>query len=155
MSIEVDFIGPNDKPALLGISTAEYLAPALAGVSELGYKVHTAETHQEFLSRFVQFQYQVVIIEDCFACATQEENAALKSIQTMSMNRRRHAMFMLVGAGYQTFNVMQAYQQSVHAVVNPAELTGLSTLIQKVVMDNELFLNCYRETMTRIAQGKA
>ncbi len=154
MSIEVEFLGPNDKPALLGISTAEYLAPAYAGVSELGYKIHTAETHQEFLSRFVQFQYQVVIIEDCFACTTPAENLALTTIQTMPMNRRRHAMFMLIGAGFQTFNTMQAYQQSVHAVVNPGELTGLSTLIQKVVMDNELFLNCYRETILRIAQGK-
>lgn len=155
MTIEIDFIGPDDKPALLALSTPEYLAPALAAVNEMNFKVHTVQTAEEFASKFAQFQYQVVIIEECFNCALPEQNAALLDLQKMPMNRRRHATIMLVGTGFQTFNAMQAFQQSVQAVVNPAELSGLTSLIQKVTLDNDAFLHMYRDTQTRIAQGKA
>ena len=154
MNSELEYIGPDDKPALLGLTTPEYLAPCLAALTEMGYKVHSVSEHDEFLVRFAQFQYQVVVLEEAFACAAIAENKALGQLQVMPMNRRRHAAMLLVGPAFQTLNPMQAFQQSVHAVVNPAELPTVNSVIHKAVMDNDLFLNCYRETQMRIAQGK-
>lgn len=154
MNNELEYIGPDDKPALLGLTTPEYLAPCLAALSEMGYKVHSVTEHDEFLVRFAQFQYQVVILEETFACATPDENHALRQLQFMPMNRRRHCTILLIGAGFQTLNPMQAFQQSVHAVVNPVELPTVNAIVHKAVMDCDLFLNCYRETQLRIAQGK-
>ncbi|HEV2456265.1 MAG TPA: hypothetical protein VGY98_18515, partial [Verrucomicrobiae bacterium] len=55
-----DFISTGDKPALIAFSTPEWLETAKTTLGELGYKVHTAATHSDFLTRFTQVQYQVV-----------------------------------------------------------------------------------------------
>jgi len=65
------------------------------------------------------------------------------------MNQRRHATVILLGESFQTFTPMQAFQQSVHAVINSSELFLLKQLIEKAVADNTLFLSSYREAQSR------
>jgi len=149
MSNQFDFISANDKPALLAFSTPEWLDAAKAALTELGYKVHTAATHTDFLIRFSQVHYQVVILEELFAANNVSENLTLHALQQMAMDLRRHATVLLFGNSYQTFTPMEAFQQSVHAVINSSELFLLKQLIEKAVSDNNLFLNSYREAQTR------
>ena len=63
MASQFEFISSADKPALLAFSTPEWLEAARATLHQLGYKVHTAATHGDFLSRFTQVHYQVVVVE--------------------------------------------------------------------------------------------
>jgi DNA-binding PucR family transcriptional regulator len=145
MSNKFDFVSTTDKPALLAFSTPEWLEAAMAALNELGFKVHTAATHGDFLIRFSQIHYQVVILEETFAANHIGENLTLKALQSMPMSQRRHATVILFGNSFQTFTPMQAFQQSVHAVINPSELFLLKQLIEKAVADNTLFLHSYRE----------
>src|SRR4051812_28725151 len=149
MSNKFEFISATDKPALLAFSTPEWLESARTALAELGYKVHTAATHGDFLIRFSQVRYQVVILEELFAANSLEENLTLHAIQQMSMSQRRHATVILFGNSFQTFTPMQAFQQSVHAVINASELFLLKQLIEKAVADNSLFLHAYREAQSR------
>src|SRR5208283_326080 len=103
MSNKFDFISATDKPALLAFSTPEWLEAARAALVELGYKVHTAATHTDFLIRFSQVHYQVVILEELFAANNPGENLTLRALQTMPMNERRHATIILFGDSFQTF----------------------------------------------------
>jgi DNA-binding SARP family transcriptional activator len=150
MADEFDFISATDKPALLAFSTPEWLETAKGALQELGYKVHTAATHSDFLIRFSQFRYQVVIVEELFAANSIEENATLQTLQTMPMARRRHAAIILFGASFQTFTPMQAFQQSVNAVINPSEVFLLRQLIEKAVADTNFFLHSYREAQSTL-----
>jgi len=154
MAADFEFISASDKPALLALSTPEYMAAGRAVLTELGYKVHAIANHDEFGTRFSQLQYQVLLMEELFACETVASNATLKSVQSMSMGLRRHATVLLLGDSFQTLHPMQAFQWSVHAVVNRVDLPNLKQIIQKTVADNDLFLNVYRDTQQRIAQGK-
>src|SRR5512135_1403212 len=131
MTNNFDFISTTDKPALLAFSTPEWLETARTALTELGYKVHTAATHGDFLIRFSQVNYQVVIIEECFAANNIGENLTLQSVQAMPMGQRRHATVILLGDSFQTFTPMQAFQQSVHAVINSSELFLIKQLIEK------------------------
>lgn len=149
MSTRFDFVTATDKPALLAFSTPEWLEAAKAALVELGYKVHTAATHGDFLIRYSQIRYQVVIIEERFAANDITENLTLQAVQNMPMGQRRQATFILLGETFQTFTPMQAFQQSVHAVVNPSELFLLKQLIEKAVADNALFLHSFNEAQTR------
>src|SRR5205814_9237730 len=149
MSTKFDFISSTDKPALLAFSTPEWLEAARTALNELGYKVHTAATHGDFLIRFSQVRYQVVIVEERFAANDITENLTLQALQSMPMSQRRHATVILFGESFQTFTPMQAFQQSVHAVVNSSELFLLKQLIEKAVADNTLFLHSYREAQNR------
>lgn len=149
MSTKFDFISATDKPALLAFSTPEWLEAARTALSELGYKVHTAATHSDFLIRFSQVHYQLIVLEELFAANQVSENLTLHALQTMPMNERRHATVILFGYSFQTFTPMQAFQQSVHAVINPSELFLLKQLIEKAVADNTLFLHSFRDAQAR------
>jgi hypothetical protein len=149
MTNKFDFISADDKPALLAFSTPEWLETAKMAMEELGYKVHTAATHSDFLIRFSQVHYQVVVLEERFAANTIGENVTLQALQTMPMSQRRHATIILLGDSFQTFTPMQAFQQSVHAVINSSELFLLKQLIEKAVADNTLFLHSYQEAQSR------
>jgi hypothetical protein len=150
MADQFEFISATDKPALLAFSTPEWLEAAKAALAELGYKVHTAATHGDFLIRFSQIQYQVVVVEELFAANNLDENLTLRALQTMPMNQRRHATIILFGDSFQTFTPLQAFQHSVHAVINSSELFLLKQLIEKAIADNTLFLHSYRETQSRM-----
>src|SRR5216117_1996428 len=145
MSGKFDFVSATDKPALLAFSSPEWLEAAKTALTELGYKIHTAATHGDFLIRFSQVRYQLVIIEERFAANDITENLTLQAIQQMPMSQRRHATVVLIGDSFQTFTPMQAFQQSVHAVINSSELFLLKQLIEKAVADNDLFLHSYHE----------
>ncbi len=150
MSDKFDFVSANDKPALLAFSSPEWLEAAKTALQELGYKVHTAATHSDFLIRFSQVHYQVVVLEERFAANTLEENLTLQALQNMPMNQRRHATVILFGDSFQTFTPLQAFAQSVHAVINTSELFLLKQLIEKAVADNSMFLHSFRETQARV-----
>ena len=148
---ETYFITTGDKPALVGLSNPEWLDAAKRALRELGYKSHAAATHPEFSTRFNQVRYQVVLVEELFAAGKPEENLTLKWLQTMPVAQRRHATIILIGNSFKTFDPMQAFQQSVHAVINGAEVPMLKQLIEKAVTENDLFLFSFRDVQKRIA----
>ncbi len=150
MSATFDFVSNADKPALIAFSTPEWLEEVKNALQELGYKVHTAATHSDFLIRFSQAQYQVVVLEELFAANTPDENLTLKALQNMPINQRRHATVLLVGNSFQTFTPMEAFKQSVHAVINSSELFLMKQLVEKAVADNNTFLHNFREVQNRV-----
>jgi CheY-like chemotaxis protein len=151
MSMDFEFLTASDKPALIALSTPELQETAKTALDQLGYKVHTAVNHGEFLHKFGQVAYQVVVIEEMFSATTPDENESLRALQRMPMSMKRHATVILFGFNMATFNPMQAYQQCVHAVVNPSEMFLLIQLVQKAVADNDMFLHTFREVQRRLA----
>ena len=150
MAGSFDFISTADKPALIAFSTPEWLETAKTALTELGYKVHTAATHSDFLVRFSQVHYQVVIIEELFGANNMDENLTLQALQNMPVNQRRHATIILLGDSFQTFMPMEAFKQSVHAVINSSEMFLLKQLVEKAVADNALFFHSFREVQNRL-----
>jgi hypothetical protein len=150
MNETFDFVSSGDKPALIAFSTPEWMEAAKTALEELGYKVHTAATHSDFLMRFSQVHYQVVILEELFGAHTPAENLSLKALQNMPVNQRRHATVLLIGNSFQTFTPMEAFQNSVHAVINSSELFLLKQLVEKAVADNDTFLHSFREIQNRV-----
>lgn len=153
MNTSFDFVSKTDKPALIAFSTPEWLDSAKTALLELGYKVHTAATHSDFLIRFASTQYQVVLVEELFGANTFEENLTLKAIQNMPIGQRRHATMLLVGESFQTFVPMEAFKHSVHAVINSSEIFLLKQLVEKAVSDNDAFLHSFREVQARLFSG--
>lgn len=150
MSMDFDFVAATDKPALLGLSTPELQDTAKTALEQLGYKVHTAVNHGEFVHKFAQIPYQVVVMEELFSATTPEENESLIALQRMNMAQRRHAVVILFGFSMATFNPLQAFQQCAHAVVNPSEMFLLIQLVQKAVADNDIFLQTFRDVQNRL-----
>ena len=154
MALEIEFTSPNEKPALLGLTTPSFLAAIRPQVKEAGYKNHESQDASDFLTRYSLTQYPLVVIEELFSAPTTEENFALRALQRLPMMQRRHSVIILVGDTFDTLSSLQAFQQSVHAVVHPKDLGSLSDVIRQTVAEMNSLLTCYRETQNRIAQGK-
>jgi hypothetical protein len=152
---EFDFIGPNDQPALLAITTPEALNAAKTALVEMGYKVHVVDTHPQFETRYNQVNYQVVILEENFAGGNLLENPSLQMVQALPMNQRRYATIFLIGQTFESLNTLQAFAQSVHCVLNFAELPMLTEVVQKTIAENDLFLSTFREVQRRVYQKGA
>jgi DNA-binding NtrC family response regulator len=150
MSEEFDFIGPNDLPSLLAITQPDAAAIAKSTLQEMGYKVHTVDSHIQFETRYNQINYQVVIVEDVFAESQPSENPSLQFLQALPMSQRRYAVIFLVGGSLETLNTLQAFAHSVHCVVNYTELPMLGQLLQKTIAENNLFLSTFREVQERL-----
>jgi len=146
------FITTGDKPALVACSNPDWLDAAKRALRELGYKTHAPASHADFTMRFSQVRYQVVIIQELFAADKPRENLSLRALQNMPVNQRRHAVIILLGESYKTYDPMQAFQNSVHAVINGSEISMLKHLTEKAVADNELFLHNYLEVQNHIAR---
>jgi DNA-binding NtrC family response regulator len=154
MSLDLEILAPTDRPVLLGISSPDILDYARGVLDQMGYKVHTAINHEEFLDRFARVNYEIILLEDTFGGVLPEHNTALSTLQLMPMALRRHATVLLVSDTLPSLDAMQAFHQSVHATINRADMDKLMLIIQQVVNDNTLFLNTYRDVHSRIAQGK-
>ncbi len=156
MNPSFDFVSKTDRPALIAFTTPDWLESAKAALLELGYKVHTAATHSDFLIRYSSTQYQIVVVEELFNANTLEENLTLKALATMPSSQRRHTTILLVGESFQTFVPMEAFKHSVHAVINSSELFLLKQLVEKAVSDNENFLRSFRDVQARLfSTGRA
>jgi len=147
---DFDFIGQDDHPALLALSTVDVLTMAKADLGEMGYKIHAVHTHEQFEGRYYLANYEIIMLEETFSGSSTFDNPSLRLIQNMQMQFRRHAVFFLIGEGYETANTMQAFAQSVHCVINYADMSMLSQVIQKTVAENNLFLSTYREAQQRV-----
>ncbi|HEX3717153.1 MAG TPA: hypothetical protein VH595_04220 [Verrucomicrobiae bacterium] len=152
---DFDIIGPHDQPALLAISTPELAASVKATLSDIGYKVHVVDGPLLFETRYNQVNYQVIVIEETFACSDPSENTTLGVVQNMPMSQRRHAAFFLIGPSYETLNTMQAFALSVHCVINLSEQHQVGGLVQKTVAENDMFLAPLREAQRRLYQKPA
>jgi DNA-binding NtrC family response regulator len=149
---DFDIIGPNDQPALLAVTASDIRAAAKNTLMEMGYKVHSVDDDTQFDARYSQINYQVVVIDENFAGGTLQDNPTLRLFQNLPMSQRRTAVAFLLGASFDTLNTLQAFAQSVHCVINYAQLPMLQNLVQKTVAENELFLTTFREVQRRIYQ---
>ena len=155
MGLDLDFLNPSYKPALLALSAQDVIVACKDVLRDLSYKILVATSHDDFVTRFNNIQFQVVILEEQFLARTADENVTLRYLQRLPMIQRRHATVLLLGHGFQTLNPMQAFAQSVHAVVNWADLGSLSQIVQQSVAETTLFLNIFREAQLRAGQVRA
>ena len=154
MSLDLEILAPTDRPVLLGIAAADILDYAQGVLDQLGYKVHTATTKDEFLDRFSRVQYEIILLEDTFGGLPPDQNESLQTLQQMPMAQRRHATILLISDTLPSLDSLVAFQHSVHATINRNDLDKLMLIIQQVVNDNTLFLNTYRDVQRNITQGK-
>jgi hypothetical protein len=154
MAAEFELITSDDKPALMALSTPEYISAAQAALEECGFKIHCVRTHEEFPPRYGQIPYQVVVTEERFAGSGLGANETLKYMQELPMPQRRHTTFFLIGQELETLHPKQAYVQSVHAVINAADIGKFAAIIQKVVAENDAFMFTFRDVLTKLQQGK-
>jgi hypothetical protein len=144
-SDKTDFFEVGDKTSLI-CADAVIRDAAKATLRELGFKFHVAETPELSVDRLRYTSYDCIVVHEIFAGATLRTNAVLNYLTPLPMAQRRYSFICLIGPSFKTLDAMQAFAQSVHLVVNPADVPNLGPILKKGLVEFELLYRAYRDT---------
>ena len=148
---KMDFFELGDKTSLICAdpSTVEVTKATLR---ELGFKYHTAETPELAIERIRYQNYDGIIIHENFAGSSLKSNAVLNFVAPLPMAQRRNWFVCLVGPSLKTLDAMQAFQQSVHLVLNPMDLPNLGPILKKGLAEFDLLYKSYKDTLASMGE---
>jgi len=146
-----EFFEAGDKTALI-CADASTTAVAKATLGELGFKFHTAETPEVAVERARYTSYDCILVLENFAGGSLRSNAVLSYLARLPMAQRRYTFVCLVGASFKTLDAMQAFAESVHLVLNPADLPNLGPILKKGFGEFEGLYRAYRETFAAMGE---
>ena len=148
---KMDFFELGDKTSLICAepATTEAVRNTLR---ELGFKFHTAETPELAIERMRYTNYDCIIIHENFAGSSLRTNAVLTFLAALPMAQRRYWFVCLVGPSFKTLDALQAFAQSVHLVLNPADLSNLTAILKKSLAEFELLYRAYKESLAAMGE---
>jgi hypothetical protein len=148
---KMDFFELGDKTALICGDPAMAEA-AKTVLRELGFKYHIAETPELAVERMRYTNYDCIIVHENFAGSSLRSNAVLNYLSPLPMAQRRYSFVCLVGSSFKTLDAMQAFAQSVHLVLNPADLVNLQAILKKGLAEFDLLYRAYKETTEAVGE---
>jgi hypothetical protein len=148
---KTDFFEVGDKTSLVcGDSTITDAVKTT--LRELGYKFHTAETPELAIQQMRYTNYDCIIVQENFAGSSLRSNAVLNYLIPLPMAQRRYWFVCLVGPSFKTLDAMQAFAQSVHLVLNPADLPNFTAILKRGLAEFEVLYRTYRDTVATIGE---
>jgi len=141
---KMEFFEVGDKTSLICTdpSTAN---SAKSTFRELGFKFHNVETPELAIERIRYTSYNCILLHENFAGTSLRSNVVLNYLTALPMAQRRTTFVCLIGPSFKTFDAMQAFAQSVHVVINPADLPNLEPILKKGLAEFELLYRVYKD----------
>src|SRR5262245_28049706 len=154
MSTQISAMGffeVGDKTSLI-CADAETTQIVKDTLRDLGFKFHTAETPETAIERLRYTNYDCIVIDENFGGSSLHSNSILSYLRPLSMTQRRNWFVCLVGPSFKTLDAMQAFSQSVHLVMNPADLPNLTAILKKGLAEFELLYRTYKDTIEAVGE---
>lgn len=143
---KMDFFELGDKTSLI-CADPNTTEVAKVTLRELGFKYHTAETPDLAIERMRYTNYDCIVVSESFAGSSLRSNVVLNYLAPLPMAQRRYSFVCLIGPSFKTLDAMQAFGQSVHLVLNPADLPNMGPILKKGLAEFELLYRAYRDTI--------
>src|SRR6059036_1482059 len=150
-SEKADFFELGDKTSLI-CADANTTEVVTATLRELGFKFHVAETSEMAIERLRYTNYDCIVVHENFAGSLVRSNSVLNYLAALPMAARRYSFVCLIGPSFKTLDAMQAFGQSVHLVLNPADLPNLTAILKKGLAEFELLYRAYKETVASMGE---
>ena len=142
----MEFFELGDKTALVAADpeTAEVVRSSLR---DLGFKSHSADSAEIAIERVRYTRYDCIFIHENFAGSSVWSNTVLHYLAALPMAQRRYTFVCLIGGSFKTMDAMQAFAQSVHLVVNPADLPALTAILRRSLAEFDQLYRVYKEAL--------
>ena len=146
-----DFFELGDKTSLICTdpTTSEMVKTTLR---ELGFRSHTAETPDLAIEEMRYTSYDCIIVHENFAGSSLRTNPVLHYLIPLPMAQRRYSFVCLIGPSFKTLDAMQAFAESVHLVLNPADLPNFGPILKKGLAEFESLYRVYKATLAAIGE---
>ena len=129
-----EFLEVGDKGALIcgDIPEVDVLRATL---QDMEFKCHVAATPEQAIERMTYTSYDALLVCEDIGGSTLESNTVVQHLISMPMAQRRNSYTVLIGESLRTLDAMQAYINSVHLVVNPADIGSIGPILKKGLAD--------------------
>jgi hypothetical protein len=143
------FLEVGDRTALICDDgpTSSTLMATLEGID---FKCHSAETSDRAIELMAYTSYDLIAVAETFSGSSLKTNMVLRYLSMLPMAQRRHSYVFLVGNSLRTLDAMQAYTESVHLVVNAADLPNLGAILKRGLAEFDLFYRTYKFVLTEV-----
>src|SRR5206468_7500050 len=98
------------------------------------------------IERIRYTNYDCIIVHENFAGSSLRSNAVLNYLAPLPMALRRYSFICLIGPSFKTLDAMQAFAQSVHLVLSPADLPNLGAILKKGLAEFQLLYRAFKDT---------
>ncbi len=141
--------GMEDKEVVENVPTAMVIVPDKemeAVVTEFlvrEYQIYVPASVDEAVKSMRFKNYEIVVYHSRHEDLPLNEQDLHKFMRLMSMNKRRHIFYILIGPEFQTLYDLQALANSANMVVNDSEVAFMPTLFKIGRMDYEELFSPY------------
>lgn len=104
---------------------------------DLGYQVEGANSAAEAIEKLKFKTFAAILMHTGFEGGAIDESEFHKHMQWMSMSRRRHTFYVLVGPQFRTFYDLEALSVSANLVVNEKDIRHLNVVLRKGIHEYE------------------
>jgi CheY-like chemotaxis protein len=147
-SLRFEIFEPGDKTALVCMDVPEMERLVVEQIRDLGYKVHTVFSVEDFTHKLHTHHYDLVIIAENFAASTLHSNPLLTETVNTPASQRQRQVIVLIGASLKTADEMQAFQHSVDLVVSLTDIASLRPVVRRAANFAHDFYVRYLEAVT-------
>jgi len=137
----------DTRLALVCVDVPDRQGPVKSGLQELGYTLQMADDAPEALERMRKNTFEVIVLDEEFNGATEQDNDVLTAIRALPMTARRYLFVALIGRRFGTFDHMMAFAKSVNMVIHVSDLSEVKLILGRGIADNDRFYHAYHEVL--------
>jgi hypothetical protein len=142
----------GDQTALVCMTASASQKTITAQLADLNYKVHLGLFEEDVLLKLSTYCYDVVVIEENFRGAKEEENPILREMVKRVGAMRREHFVVLLSQHLLTNDAMCAFVHSVDQIVNFADLANFKPVVRRAVAQHG---DLYRPFLDAIKSAQA
>ncbi|HLC27550.1 MAG TPA: zinc-ribbon domain-containing protein [bacterium] len=148
----VDYFEEGAQTALLCDSDGKRAELLTEALNEMDYIVTRPDSHEDAMHRLKFNKYDLVVVDEEFAGATLNNNAALSHLQNLPMSTRRYIFLVLLSQKLNTLDNMMAFTKSVNLVVNYKDLPNFKNVLKRSQAEHEKFYKVFMDVLRELGK---
>jgi DNA-directed RNA polymerase subunit RPC12/RpoP len=123
------------------------VAEISSALEEFSYKPVLPTSIGEAMSKLRLHHFDLIIISDGFDGQDLTNSPITHYLDHLSMSIRRKIFLVLLSDKFKTMDDMMAFARSANIVVNSDDLSNLSLILKKAILDNEKLYKVFMDTL--------
>ena len=123
------------------------VAEISSAFEEFSYKPILPTSIGEAMSKLRLHHFDLIIISDGFDGQDLTNSPIIHYLNNLSMSIRRKIFLVLLSDKFKTMDDMMAFARSANIVVNSDDLSNLSLILKKAILDNEKLYKVFMDTL--------
>src|SRR4051794_7136199 len=144
------FADLGDNTALVCVDHQQYQKIIVPQLIDMTYKVHLGLFEEDVSLKLKTYNYNVVVIYECFKNTTLQTNPLLREMAKRRDSRRREHFVVLLSHKYATNDAMSAFVESVDQIINISDLANLKPVLRRGIAQHRDLYHSFNDMVKSV-----